>query len=44
MEFSRRKLGLTDAGEVTQGVQGQIILMLDELIAMAEEQEKQQPP
>lgn len=44
MEFSRRRLGLTDAGEETQQVQGQIILMLDELIAMAEEQEKQQPP
>ena len=44
MEFSRRKLGLTDAGDVTQEVQGHIIKMLDELIAMAEEQEKQQPP
>ena len=44
MEFSRRKLGLTDAGEVTQGIQSRIVVMLDELIAMAEEQEKQQPP
>jgi hypothetical protein len=46
MEFSRRKLGLTDPGEVTQEVQGNIITMLDELIARAEEQEQQQqnPP
>ncbi len=44
MEFSRRKLTLTDAGEVTQVVQGHIVTMLDELIAMAEEQEQQQPP
>ena len=44
MEFSRRKLGLEDAGENTQVVQGKIIEMLDELIARAEEQEKPQPP
>jgi tetratricopeptide (TPR) repeat protein len=44
MEFSRRKLGLTDAGDVTQEVQGHIITMLDELIAMAEQQEQQQQP
>ena len=44
MEFSRRKLGLEDAGENTQVVQGKIIEMLDELIARAEEQEKPPPP
>lgn len=44
MEFSRRKLGLTDPGDTTQEVQTHIITMLDELIERAEEQEKQQPP
>ncbi len=44
MEFSRRKLGLEDVGEPTQEVQGHIISMLDELIAMAEQQEQQQNP
>ena len=38
MEFSRRKLDLTEVGERTQIAQGKIVEMLDELIEMAEEQ------
>ncbi|RZO14345.1 MAG: tetratricopeptide repeat protein [Verrucomicrobiaceae bacterium] len=44
MEFSRRKLDLTEVGEGTQVAQSKIVAMLDELIEMAEEQEKPPPP
>ena len=44
MEFSRRKLDLTDVGESTQMAQSKIVEMLDALIEMAEEQEKPPPP
>ena len=44
MEFSRRKLDLTEVGERTQIAQSKIVEMLDELIEMAEEQEKPPPP
>ncbi|MEE2808264.1 MAG: tetratricopeptide repeat protein [Verrucomicrobiota bacterium] len=44
MEFSRRKLDLTDVGESTQIAQSKIVEMLDALIEMAEEQEKPPPP
>jgi hypothetical protein len=39
MDFSRRRLDFSDAGENTQGKQEKIIAMLDELIKKAEEQE-----
>jgi len=44
MEFSRRKLDLTELGEGTQVAQSKIVEMLDELIEMAEEQEKPPSP
>lgn len=42
MDFSRRKLGLEDPGNETQGVQDKIVSMLDVLIKEAEEQEQSQ--
>ncbi len=42
MDFSHRRLGFEDSGQETQGVQQEIVAMLDKIIEQAEEQQQQQ--
>ena len=42
MDYSHRRLGFEDSGEQTQGVQKEIVAMLDKIIEQAEQQQQQQ--